>query len=85
MAKKAFGDYAAVEEKLMEGFTVAKVMIGINGMDSGMMIELERKIDNVVIGIDIIYDPDNEEVEIPLTISQKYVFRFMSRKSLYGQ
>ena len=75
MAKVVFGDYAAVEEKMMEGFTVAKVQLGINAMDSGMSIELEREIDNVVIGIDIIYDPDNEELETLLMISQEYVKR----------
>lgn len=75
MAKVVFGDYAAVEESMMEGYTVAKVQIGINAMDSGMSIELEREIDNVVLGIDIVYDPDHEELESPLIISQEYVKR----------
>lgn len=39
MAKKVFRDYAEANEKLLEGFTVAKVLIGINHMDSGMMLK----------------------------------------------
>ena len=57
MANKVFRDYAGVSESMMEGFTVTKVSTGINAKGSGMMIELERVIDNVTIGIDIIYDP----------------------------
>ena len=75
MAKLVFEDYSGVEEKMMEGFTVAKVQLGINAMDTGMSIELEREIDNVVLGIDIIYDPDNEELATPLMVSQEYVKR----------
>ena len=44
---KVFRDYAEVNESMMEGFTVAKVSTGINSEDSGMMLELERTIDNV--------------------------------------
>lgn len=44
---KVFRDYAEVNEKLLEGFTVAEVLTGINAEDSGMMLELERTIDNV--------------------------------------
>lgn len=40
-----------------------------------MLIELEREIDNVVLGIDILYDPDHEELEEPCQISQEYVKR----------
>ena len=47
----------------MKGYTVANVSFGINAADSGMLIELEREIDNVVLGIDILYDPDHEELE----------------------
>lgn len=54
---KVFRDYAEASESMMEGFTVAKVSIGINAEDSGMMLELERQIDNVTIGIDVVYDP----------------------------
>lgn len=38
-----------------------------------MLIELEREVDNVVLGIDILYDPDHEELEEPCQISQEYV------------
>ncbi len=71
MAKK-FKDYTEVSESMMEGFTVAKVFRGINAEDSGMMIELEKKIGNVVIGIDVIYNPDHEEGETPFMVSEEY-------------
>jgi hypothetical protein len=73
MAKKVFRDYAEVNEKLLEGFTVAEVLTGINAEDSGMMLELERTIDNVTIGVDVIYNPICTEDSSPLMISQEYV------------
>lgn len=57
---------------MMEGFTVAKAGTGINAEDSGMLIELERVIDNVTIGIDIIYNPTDEE-GVPFRVSEEYV------------
>ena len=71
--RKVFLDYSEVNEASLEGFTVAKVEQGINAEDTGMSIELEREVDNVVLGIDILYDPANEELETPLIISQEYV------------
>lgn len=73
MAKKVFRDYAEVSESMMEGFTVAKVSIGINAGGSGMMLELERQIDNVSIGVDVIYNPACEEGETPFMVSEEYV------------
>ena len=73
MAKKVFRDYAEANEKLLEGFTVAEVLTGINEEDSGMMLELERTIDNVTIGVDVIYNPICTEDSTPLMISQEYV------------
>lgn len=73
MAKKVFRDYAEVNGKLMEGFTVANVLTGINAEDSGMMMELERQIDNVTIGIDVICNPDYEDNETSFMISEEYV------------
>ena len=73
MAKKVFRYYAEVNEKLLEGFTVAEVLTGINEEDSGMMLELERTIDNVTIGVDVIYNPICTEDSTPLMISQEYV------------
>lgn len=73
MAKKVFRDYAEVNEKLLEGFTVAEVLTGINAEDSGMMIGLERTIDNVTIGIDVVYNPDCEDGETPFMVSEEYV------------
>ena len=69
---KVFRNYAEVSENMMEGFTVAKVSTGINAEDSGMMIELEREIDNVTIGIDITYDPTDED-GVLFRVSQEYV------------
>ena len=73
MAKKVFMDYMAVNEKLLEGFTVAEVLTGINAEDSGIMLELERQVDNVIIGIDMFYNPEFEEGETPFMISEEYV------------
>lgn len=73
MAKRVFTDYYMVDEERMKGYTVANVVFGINAADSGMLIELEREVDNVVLGIDILYDPDHEELEEPCQISQEYV------------
>lgn len=61
--KRVFRDYAEVNEKLMEGYTVAKVTTSINAEDTGLMMELEKTIDNVTIGIDVIYNPDHEELK----------------------
>lgn len=58
---------------MMEGFTIAKVSIGINAEDSGMMLELERQIDNVTIGIDVVYNPNCEDGETPFMVSEEYV------------
>lgn len=74
---KVFTDYYMAEEERLKGYAVANVSFGINAEDSGMLIELERKIDNVVLGIDILYDPDNEEWEEPCQISQEYVKKVM--------
>ena len=73
MAKKVFRDYAEVNGKLMEGFTVANVLTGINAEDSGMMMELERQSDNVTIGIDVNCNPDYEDNETSFMISEEYV------------
>lgn len=70
---KVFRDYAEVNEKLLEGFTVVKALTGINAEDSGMMLELERQIDNVTIGIDVVYNPESEEGETPFMVSEEYV------------
>ena len=75
MAKRVFVDYYMAEEERLKGYTVANVAFGINAADSGMLVELEREVDNVVLGIDILYDPDHEELEEPCQISQEYVKR----------
>lgn len=73
MAKKVFTDYYMADEERMKGYTVTNVTFGINAADSGMRIELEREVDNVVLGIDVLYDPDCEELEEKCQISQEYV------------
>nr|DAW28674.1 MAG TPA: hypothetical protein [Caudoviricetes sp.] len=70
---KVFRDYAEVNEKMMEGYTVTAVTTGINEHDTGMLLELERKVDNVTLGIDVTYNPDCGEDETPLMISDEYV------------
>lgn len=70
---KAFRDYMEVSESMMEGFTVAKVSTGINAEGSGMMLELERQIDNVTIGVDVSYNPVCEDGETPFMVSEEYV------------
>ena len=40
---------------------------------SGMLLELERTIDNVTIGIDMSYAPDCREGETPFMVSEEYV------------
>ena len=50
---KTFRDYEEVKEERLEGFTVARVQTGINAEETGMMFELERKVDNVVLGIEL--------------------------------
>ena len=71
--EKVFRDYAEVNGKLLEGFTVAEVLTGINAEDSGMMLELERTIDNVTISITLVYNPDCEGGETPFMISEEYI------------
>lgn len=70
---KAFRDYSEVNEKIMEGYTVAAVTTGINENDTGMLWELERKVDSVTLGIDVVYDPEHGENETELMISEEYV------------
>lgn len=75
MAKKVFTDYMAANEKAFEGFTAAEVMTGINAEGNGMMIGFERKIDDVVLGIDVIYNPICSEDETPFMVSNEFVKR----------
>ena len=73
MAKRVFTDYYMADGERLKGYTAANIAFGINAADSGMLIELEREVDNVVLGIDILYDPDHEELEEPCQISEEYV------------
>ena len=40
MKAKVFRDYVEINEKIMEGYTVASVTTGINEYDTGMILEL---------------------------------------------
>lgn len=71
--KKVFMDYLQANMALLEGFTVAKSTTGVNHKETGLILELERQIDNVVIGVDVIYDPEHEDGEAELAISKEYV------------
>lgn len=70
VGKKVFKNYSEVSESVLEGFTVANVSLGINAEGSGIMIELEKRICNAIIGIDIVYDPKDKT---PRVISGEYV------------
>ena len=70
---RVFKDYATVNEKILEGYTVAEVLTGVNKEDTGVMIKFERTIDNVTIGIDIIYDPEYVDGATEFMISNEYV------------
>ena len=70
---KVFRDYTEVNESMMEGFMVTKVSTGINAEGSGMMLELERTIDNVTIGVDVVYNPSCEDGETPFMVSEEYI------------
>ena len=74
---KRFTDYAEVKEECMEGYTVAHVTTGINAEEIGMRFDLERTINNVVLGIDVVYNPDHDEDETELMISEEYVKRIL--------
>jgi hypothetical protein len=73
MKAKVFRDYVEINEKIMEGYTVASVTTGINEYDTGMILELERRVDTVTLGIDVVYNPACADGEAPLMISEEYV------------
>ncbi len=71
--EKVFKDYAIADVKALEGFMVAEVHLGGNAKDTGIYMELERTVDNVTLGIDVIYDPDHEDDESEFAVSNEYV------------
>ncbi len=77
MAQVKFRDYAEVNTKILEGYTVTGVVTAINAEETGVMIYLERTVDNVVLGITMTYNPDvdPELNETELMISEEYVKR----------
>ena len=81
---KVFKDYAEVNEKIMEGYTVAAVTTGINEGETGMLLEMERKGDNVTIGIDVVYNPECGENETALMNSEEYVKEKLKNEGIGG-
>lgn len=77
MKQVVFRDYAEVNAKILEGYTVTNVSTGINAEDTGMYLELSKKIDNVTLGINMCFnpDPDPELKETEFMISEEYVKR----------
>ena len=73
MKKIYMNDYLCINEKLLEGFVVSNVTSGFSTNEKGLIIELERQIDNVTIGIDIVYNPDHVEDDTELMISNEFV------------
>ena len=75
MKQVKFRDYAEVNAKILEGYTVTNVSTGINAEDTGMYLELSRKINNVTLGIDVCFNPDTvpELNETEFMISEEYV------------
>jgi hypothetical protein len=77
MKQVVFKDYAEVNEKILEGYTVTSVSTGINAEATGMWLELSKKVDNVTLGINMCFnpDPDPELNETEFMISEEYVKR----------
>lgn len=75
MKKVVFRDCAEVNAKILEGYMVTNASTGINAEDTGMCLELSKKIDNVTLGIDVCFnpDPDPELNETEFMISEEYV------------
>ena len=73
MKKIYMNDYLGINEKLLEGYVVSNVSSGFSTNEKGLIIELERQIDNVTIGIDIVYNPDHMECDTELMISNEFV------------
>lgn len=70
---RVFRDYAEIDPSALVGYRISKVDVGINYEDSGINIELEREVEGGVLGIDIRYDPSDENDGIPLSISGEYI------------
>lgn len=72
MKKIVFRDYAEVNEKILQGYAVAAVTMGDEPAAS-LRIELERSIGHVILGVDIMYNPNHADDETELMISEEYV------------
>ena len=73
--ERIFNECCGVNERILEGYTVAKVRTGIFKNETGMVMELEREIVGATLGIDIVYDPNKTENEMDFAISSEYVKR----------
>lgn len=68
---KVFKDYAAMDETMLEGYTIVKVITGVDEKaETGVLFYLEREISNATLGVEVMYNPELEE---PFTISDEYV------------
>ena len=68
---KVFRDYAAMDETMLEGYTIVKVITGVDEKaETGVLFYLEREISNAILGVEIMYNPEQEE---SFTISDEYV------------
>ena len=68
---KVFRDYASMDETMLEGYTIVKVINGVDEKaETGVLFYLEREISNATLGVEVMYNPELEE---PFTISDEYV------------
>lgn len=68
---KVFRDYASMDETMLEGYTIVKVITGVDEKaETGVLFYLEREISNATLGVEVMYNPELEE---PFTISDEYV------------
>lgn len=68
-----YKDYTQADLDDLRRYHVANVQPYVNAEENGLMIELERVIDNVTIGVIMIYDPEHEDDETEMMISDPYV------------
>lgn len=63
-------------ERAMVGFIVEKVYTCVNESGTGVMMELTKKIENVIIGITVIHDPD----EVSYEVSNEYIVDILPKE-----
>ena len=68
-----FRDYAELDVKMLEGYTITNVFTGNDARKQGFVMELEKVFDNVTFGIDVVFNPVPEKGDTQFMISQQYV------------